>query len=37
MCRKCKPEQHKTYWIHLADKWSKEEKEEMLEYLKKEM
>ena len=31
MCDKCKP--HARYWIHLADKWSQEERVEMYNYL----
>lgn len=35
MCNKCSD--NKIYWLHIADKWSKEEKEEMLEYLADEL
>jgi len=35
MCDKCVPEQHKKYWVHIADQWIGDEKREMIEYLKK--
>jgi len=31
MCKNCKP--NRKYWLHIADNWSKYEKEEMWEYL----
>jgi len=37
MCDKCKPEQHKRYWIHLADSWKPHEQREMLDYLKQKL
>ncbi len=33
MCDKCKP--HSTYWLHIADQWSEEERLEMITYLLK--
>lgn len=34
MCDECRPKEHKVFWVHLADRWSKEDKEKMLTYLK---
>lgn len=31
MCDKCK--NHKIYWLHIADNWTLEEKEEMILHL----
>jgi vacuolar-type H+-ATPase subunit D/Vma8 len=33
MCDKCKPEEHKRCWVHIADDWSLQEIGKMLEYL----
>jgi aspartate carbamoyltransferase regulatory subunit len=35
MCDKCKPTEHKKYWVHIADAWIEEERREMLAYLSK--
>jgi len=31
MCEKCR--KHAKYWLHIADSWTEEEKEEMRRYL----
>lgn len=33
MCNKCRPKQHKIYWLHIADAWNEKEQMKMLAYL----
>ena len=33
MCDKCIPEKHQKYWLHIADDWTEEDRQEMLVYL----
>lgn len=35
MCNKCKPSEHKKYWVHIADSFTEKEKQEMSAYLNK--
>lgn len=33
MCDKCKKLKNVKHWVHIADKWTDREKQEIIEYL----